>query len=186
MAGHWETPETWRNTWQDPCLVSRTCWLLLFPFWHDANYIVIKTSHFFSLWSSSPIPHPQIRDAHEPQPDGSGSKSSGLVGATSSTSLTGTQQECRHLFVHSDGANAVTKQMTQDANLKMVCKTGCSKSKKQHGVGCEYIHIEVSSHQITIYHTADVCRELHDQCIAVHNGKPRLLTKTFLCTVCEI
>ena len=44
----------------------------------------------------------------------------------------------------------------------------------------------VNGRQLTVYHTAGVRRELHDQSIAVCNLKPRWLTKAFLCAVHEI
>jgi hypothetical protein len=66
------------------------------------------------------------------------------VGATSNTEILGTQQVPRHKSVHCNAANAATKHMTQDANLKIVRKTGSSKNKKQHAVGYEYIHMEAN------------------------------------------
>jgi len=41
--------------------------------------------------------------------------------------------------------NAATNHMTQDAHLKIVRKTGSSRNKKQHVVGCEYIHIKANA-----------------------------------------
>jgi hypothetical protein len=73
-----------------------------------------------------------------------------LAGATSNTEPLGTQQERRHKFVHRDAANAATKYMTQQAHLKIVRKTGSSKYKKQHAVGCYYIHIEANGGQLTV------------------------------------
>jgi len=70
---------------QDSSWVLGTCWLLLIPFWHDANYIFLRTSHFFSLSSSSSILHQKIMDTQPPQPGERGSKSSQLVGATFNT-----------------------------------------------------------------------------------------------------
>jgi seryl-tRNA(Sec) selenium transferase len=65
-------------------------------------------------------------------------------------SLIGTQQERRHQLVHREAADAATKHMTEDAHLKMVRKTGRSTNKKQHAVGCEYLHTAVSSRQLTV------------------------------------
>jgi hypothetical protein len=65
-----------------------------------------------------------------------------LAGATSNTEILGTQQECRHKLVHHDVATVAIKHMTQDVHLKIVRKSGSSKNKKQHAVGCEYILIE--------------------------------------------
>jgi hypothetical protein len=73
-----------------------------------------------------------------------------LAGATSNTEIFGTQQERRHKLVHRDGDNVATKHMDQDAHLKLVRKTGSSKIKKQHAVGCEYILIEANGSQLTI------------------------------------
>jgi hypothetical protein len=42
-----------------------------------------------------------------------------------------------------------TQNMTQDAYLKIIHKTGISKNKKQHTIGCEYIHIAVNDGQLT-------------------------------------
>ena len=84
----------------------------------------------------------------------------------------GTQQECRRQVVHRDAADVATSDMTQDAHLKVVRKTGSTQNKKQHVVGCEYMHIKVNGCQLTVSHTAGACRELRDQFIAVRNGKP--------------
>jgi len=86
----------------------------------------------------------------QPPPAGECRSNTGrLPGATSSTELLGTQQECRHKLVHRDAANVATKHMTQDAHLKVVRKTGSSKIKKQHAVGCEYIMMVANSGQLT-------------------------------------
>jgi len=166
----WETHPTCSNTRQDSSWVSRSCWLLLILFGHEADYIVLRASHFVSLSSSSPIPQQQIMDTQSPQPGESGSKSSRMAGATSNMAIIGTQQERRHQLVHHDAANAATKHMTHDAHSKIVCKTGSSKNKKQHAVGCENIHIKIKGHQLTIWRTAGVRRELRDQIIAARNG----------------
>jgi len=52
--------------------------------------------------------------------------------------------------VHHDAADAATKYMTQDAHLKIVCKTGSRRNKKHHAVGCEYIHIDAIGGQLTV------------------------------------
>jgi seryl-tRNA(Sec) selenium transferase len=72
------------------------------------------------------------------------------VGPTSNTGLIGTKEERRHKLVHRDAANAATQHMTQDAHLKIVRKTGSSKNKKQHAVGCEYIDFKANSGQLTV------------------------------------
>jgi hypothetical protein len=64
--------------------------------------------------------------------------------------LLGTQQERRHKLVHHDAADAATKHMTQDAHLKIVHKTASRRNNKQHGVGCEYIHIDAIGSQLTV------------------------------------
>jgi len=89
-------------------------------------------------------------DTQPPLPGESGSKSSQWVGATSNTSLIGTQQDRRHQVVHRDAAIAATNHMTQDAHLQIVCKTGSSKNQTQHAVWCEDIHIEVHSCLLTV------------------------------------
>jgi hypothetical protein len=86
----------------------------------------------------------------QPPPAGeSGSNTGRLAGATSNTELLGTQQERRHKLVNHDAANVATKHMTQDAHLKIVRKTGSSKTKKQHAVGCRYILIVANGGQLT-------------------------------------
>jgi len=75
-------------------------------------------------------------DTQRPPPGESGTNTGRLVGATANTELLGTQQEHRHKLVHRDAANVATNHMTQDAHLKIVRKTGSSKNKKQHAVGC--------------------------------------------------
>jgi len=76
--------------------------------------------------------------------------------------------------------------MTQDALPKIVRKTGSSKKKKQHAVGCKYMYIVVNGHQLTVYLNAGVRRELRNQFIAASNGKPPWWTKAFFHTVREI
>jgi len=98
----------------------------------------------------------------------------------------GTQQECRHQVVHREATDAATKHMTEDAHLKIVCKTGSSTNKKQHAVGCQYLHTVVNSHQLTIKRIAGIRRDLCDQFIAVRNGKHPWWTKAFVRTVREI
>jgi hypothetical protein len=72
-----------------------------------------------------------------------------LAGATSNTELLGIQQERRQKLVHRGAANVATKHMTQDAHLKIIRKTGSSKNKKQHAVGCRYILIVANGGQLT-------------------------------------
>jgi len=124
-------------------------------------------------------------DTQSPQPGESISESTRLMATSPNASLTGKQQQCRHQLVHHDGANATTQNMTQDAHLKIVRKTRSSKNRKQHAIGCEYIHIEVNGHQLTVSRTTGIGRELCDQCIAVRNSKPPLSTTAFVRTVCK-
>jgi len=89
-------------------------------------------------------------DTQPPPPGESGSNTGRLAGATSNTEILGTQQERRHKLVHHEAADAATKHMTQDAHLKIACETGSRRNKKQHAVGCEYIHIDAIGGQLTI------------------------------------
>jgi hypothetical protein len=73
-----------------------------------------------------------------------------LPGASSNTAVIGTQQARRHQLVHCDAANAATKNMTQDGYLEIFHKTESSTNKKQHAVGCVYIHSVVNGRQLTM------------------------------------
>jgi len=88
-------------------------------------------------------------DTQPPSAGESGSNTGRLAGATSNTEHLGTQPERSHKSVHRDAANVATKHMTQDANLKIVRKTGSSKNKKQHPVRCKYILIVANGSQLT-------------------------------------
>jgi len=156
------------------------------PSWHEADYRILRTYHFCLLSSSSPIPHRQIIHTPPPQPDPSGSKSSRLAGAMSIKSLIGTQQKRRHQLVYCNAANAATKDITQDAHLTIVSKTGSSTNMKQCAVGCEYIHTVVNSRQLGVYAPVGVHRALRDQFIAAHNRKPPWSSKSFVRTAPEI
>jgi len=89
-------------------------------------------------------------DTQPPPPVESGSNTGRLAGASSNTEILGTQQERRNMLVHRDAADAATKHMTQHGHLKIICKTGSRRNKKQHAVGCEYIHIDAISGQLTV------------------------------------
>jgi hypothetical protein len=65
-------------------------------------------------------------------------------------SLIGPQQQRRYQLAHREAAYAATKHMTEDAHLKIIRKTGRSMNKKQHAVGCEYLHTAVNSRQLTV------------------------------------
>ena len=121
-----------------------------------------------------------------PQPGVSRSECSRLAGATSNTTNIGKQQERRHQLFHHNMANVSTKHMTQNAQLKIVRKTGSSKNKKEHGVGSEFVHIEVNGHQWIIWHKSGIRKELRDQFIATRSGKPPWSSQAVVCTVCKI
>jgi len=89
-------------------------------------------------------------DTEPPPPGESGSNTGRLAGSTSHMEIPGTQQERRHKLVHRDAAHAATKHMTQHAHLKIVRKNGSRRDKKQHAVGCEYIHIDAICGQLTV------------------------------------
>jgi hypothetical protein len=74
-------------------------------------------------------------DTQPPLPGVSELDSSKLADAASNMAIIGTQQECRPKLVHHNAANAATKYMTQDAQLKILHKTGSSNKKKLHAVG---------------------------------------------------
>jgi hypothetical protein len=87
----------------------------------------------------------------QPPPAGeSGSNTGRLAGTRSTTTLLDTVQEHRHELVHRDAANVATKHMTQDVHSKIIRKTGSSKHKKEHAVGCEYILIVANGGQLTV------------------------------------
>jgi hypothetical protein len=85
-----------------------------------------------------------------PPPGKKGSNTGPLAGATSNMAILGTQHESRQKFVHCDTADAATEHMPQDAHLKIVRKTGSSKNKTPHAVGCEYIHKEANGGQLSV------------------------------------
>jgi len=85
-----------------------------------------------------------------PQPGVNGTESGWLMGITPNMSFSGIQQEHIHQLVHHNAANAAIKNMTQDAHLNIVHITGSSKNKKQHAIGCEYIHIKVNDTQLSV------------------------------------
>jgi len=73
--------------------------------------------------------------------------------------------------------------MTEDAYLIIICKTGSSRNKKQHAVGCEYNHTVVHSRQLTVKYIVGVRWEPWDQCIDAHNRNPPWSTKPSVHTV---
>jgi len=121
-----------------------------------------------------------------PQPGESRSISHWLADAASNMWVIGTQLEFRHQLVHRYAANTATKNMSRDAHWNIVCQTGSCKNQKQHAVGCEHIHIELNSCQLTVEWTAGVGWTQHDQFIAPLNTLPPRSTKAFGWTVCDI
>ena len=83
-----------------------------------------------------------------PQTAESGSESSETMGGSFNASHESTQQQPRHLAVHREAANVATENMTQDAHWNIVRKTGSSTNKKQHAIGCEYVHLMVYGRQL--------------------------------------
>jgi len=77
-----------------------------------------------------------MMDTKTTQPGESRSVSSTSMGASSNASLAGTQQRCGHQLLHRNAANAATENMTHDAHIKIVHKTGSSKNQKPHAIGC--------------------------------------------------
>jgi len=72
------------------------------------------------------------------------------MGVTPNTSRSSTQQELGRLLVHRNVAVAANKNMTQDAYLEIVHKTGSSKNKKLDAFTCEYINLILNKGQLTI------------------------------------
>jgi len=56
IAGQLETRSTGSCTQQDASCVEGASWLFRIPFWLEVNFIFLRTSHFFSLSSSSGLP----------------------------------------------------------------------------------------------------------------------------------
>jgi len=101
-------------------------------------------------------------DTQPPPPVDSGSNTGRLAGTTSNTEILGKQHERRHKIVYRNAADAATKHMTLDANLKIVRETGSRRNKKQQAVGYEYIHTDAFGRQLTVYRTAGVRRVLRN------------------------
>jgi len=89
-------------------------------------------------------------DTQPPLPGESGSNLSKLADASEHTGILRTQQERRHQVVYRDTTNAAIEHVTQDAHLNPVRKAGISNKKKQHTIGCEYVHFEVNGCQFTV------------------------------------
>ena len=68
IPGLWGTTATGSYMQQNSSWVWRTCSQQIILFWHEATFLILRASHFFSLSSSSPIPHKQMMDTQQPQP----------------------------------------------------------------------------------------------------------------------
>ena len=145
-----DTPASCSSTRQDLSSVELACWLLFFPFWLAAYYIILRTSHSSSLSSSSPISQQQNISPQPPQPCESASESSQTIEVSWNTTHNGTQQQHNDQLVHCNAANAATANMALDTHLEWVLMIRSSKNLKQHAVGCEYIHIEIDRHQLYV------------------------------------
>jgi len=108
------------------------------------------------------------------------------MGASSNGSVEGTQQQRRHQLVHREAPNVATENMTLDAHLKIICTTASRTNITQHAIGCEYVHIMVYGHQFIEWWTAGILRELRDQYLTAHNGKPPWSMMAVVRTVREI
>jgi len=102
------------------------------------HYLLPQDSPLRFVIIISSLPLQQIIIPQTPHQVEHGTESSKTMGASSDTSCPGTQPQCRHHLTHRDATNPATGNMTLDAPLKMVCKTGSTNSKKQHAIGCEY------------------------------------------------
>ena len=109
-----------------------------------------------------------------------------MTGVSHNEPLGVTKQQRRHQLVHRDTAIVAAENVTQDAHLTIVRKTGSKKNRKQHAIGCESIDICVDDSQLRIKRTAGIRRELRDQFIASRNGKSPWSTKAFVRTVRKI
>ena len=185
-TGQLEACEICSYTLQASFCVECASWLLYIPFWLEANYIFLRTSHFFSLSSSSLLPHQQIFTTKTFQQGTSGSESSRTTLASFNMPPARTQLQYRHHFVHCGTANTAIDNMTLDKQYTLVHTTRSNKNKEQHDIGCQFIHSEADSRKLSIYYTAGVRRQLRNQFIAACNGEYLWLTKGFASTVHKI
>jgi len=70
------------------------------------------------------------------QPGAIEAESSRTTGGSNDSPPGETQQQRRHQLVHRDAAIVATENRTQDAHVTIVCKTGSSRNKEQHAIGC--------------------------------------------------
>jgi hypothetical protein len=116
----------------------------------------------------------------------SGSESCCAPGAWSYAQIAGPPLRHRLQVAYRNAANPVTENMTQIAHLKIVHKIRSSKNMELYYIGCEWMHFEVVSWQLTIWCTAGVCRELCDQLIAGSTVQPPWFKKACIHTVHKI
>jgi len=150
ILGWGKTPADCNHTQYDSSRVQCPSLLLLVPFWLEANYMFLRTSHFLSLTSSSPILHQPIIAIATTQYGESGSEMSQSMRAPSNGPVAGTQRQYRYVVVHPDAANVAMEYMIENPHWKVIQKTGYSKNKTQNADRCEYIHIEVNSCRLSI------------------------------------
>jgi len=186
IMGQLETDAIWSYPQFDFCWVDWTSCQLVIAFWLEPNYILLRTSHFFSLSSSFPIPHQHKMATQSPQPGESRSELSPLTGQASNAALAVTQQQHTHLLVHCDAANTAIKNVTYNIHFKMVRIARSSKRKKLFATGYEYVHVEVEECQLTVKHTAGIYGAIYDQFIDRSNRKRPLSTMAFVLSVCEM
>ena len=98
----------------------------------------------------SSLPLQQIMAPQTPQPGEHGTESSRTAGTSSNTPPFETQLQPRHNVAHHDAANKATENMTLDAQLKIFRKTGSTKNKMQHAIGCENGPIEVDNRELML------------------------------------
>ena len=161
IAGWLATCATGSYVQQDSSGVERASWLLRMPFWLEANYIFLRSSHFVSLSSSSGLPT-LFRDHHLFT---STAANHGSTNTSASWAWNRIEQNDRRFCQYPTRWNPTTMQtpicslrrckcshqnMTLDAQLKIVHITGSSKNKKQHVIGYEYSQIEVDDRQLML------------------------------------
>jgi len=97
-----------------------------------------------------------------------------------------TQQQPRYHLVHYDAANTASAHMFQDGHVKIIRKTRSSNNRTQYAIGYQFIYVVVNGHHLSIHCASGICRELYNQFITAHNGKPSWFTKAFAHTVSTI
>jgi len=102
-------------------------------------------------WSLSLHFHTSTSSLQTPQHGVGELESHRKPGASSNPPPAGTQLQCRHLFVDRDSANAATKNMNLEAQLKILRKAVSSRDWKQHVIGCEYSWIGADGHRQAVW-----------------------------------